>query len=133
IIENPADAFVEAFIGVERGRRALSLKQTPRGTVVVDSQGRTQGVLTDPASPLGSLSLSKGPSVGPEQGAHAPGGSGRREAASGGGVGMSLSKGPEQGAHAPGGSGRREAMSGGGVGMSLSTGPTPEADGRTSG
>jgi len=104
IIENPADAFVEAFIGVERGRRALSLKQTPRGTVVVDSQGRTHGVLTDPASPLGSLSLSKGPSVGPEQGAHAPGGSGRREATSGGGVGMSLSK-----------------------------GPTPEADGRTSG
>ena len=45
IIENPADAFVEAFIGVERGRRALSLKQTPRGTVVVDSEGRTQGVL----------------------------------------------------------------------------------------
>jgi osmoprotectant transport system ATP-binding protein len=45
IIENPADAFVEAFIGAERGRRALSLKQTPRGTVVVDSEGRTQGVL----------------------------------------------------------------------------------------
>lgn len=62
IIENPADAFVEAFIGVERGRRALSLKQTPRGTVVVDSQGRTQGVLTDPASAeSGSLSVSKGP------------------------------------------------------------------------
>ena len=47
IIENPADAFVEAFIGAERGRRALSLKQTPRGTVVVDSEGRTQGVLKD--------------------------------------------------------------------------------------
>lgn len=45
IIENPADAFVEAFIGAERGRRALSLKQTPRGTVVVDSEGRTQGIL----------------------------------------------------------------------------------------
>lgn len=45
IIENPADAFVEAFIGTERGRRALSLKQTPQGTVVVDSEGRTQGVL----------------------------------------------------------------------------------------
>lgn len=45
IIENPADSFVEAFIGTERGRRALSLKKTPRGTVVVDSEGRTQGVL----------------------------------------------------------------------------------------
>ncbi|BDZ39843.1 ABC transporter ATP-binding protein [Microbacterium suwonense] len=47
IIENPADEFVEAFIGAERGRRALSLKQTARGTVVVDSEGRTQGVLHD--------------------------------------------------------------------------------------
>jgi len=47
IIEDPADAFVEAFIGVQRGRRALSLKRTPRGTVVVDSEGRAQGVLHD--------------------------------------------------------------------------------------
>ncbi|WP_309127229.1 ATP-binding cassette domain-containing protein [Microbacterium sp.] len=46
IIENPADDFVSAFIGAERGRRALSLKRTPRGTVVVDSEGRTQGVLS---------------------------------------------------------------------------------------
>ncbi|WP_300269273.1 ATP-binding cassette domain-containing protein [Microbacterium sp.] len=48
IIENPADEFVTAFIGAERGRRALSLKQTPNGTVVVDSEGRTQGALVDP-------------------------------------------------------------------------------------
>src|SRR5699024_9888089 len=46
IIEDPADEFVAAFIGVERGKRALSVKKTPRGTVVVDSEGRTQGVLT---------------------------------------------------------------------------------------
>ncbi|MGX1792159.1 ABC transporter ATP-binding protein [Microbacterium sp. NPDC055312] len=45
IIENPADAFVEAFIGAERGRRALTVKQTPNGQVVVDSEGRTQGRL----------------------------------------------------------------------------------------
>ena len=45
IIENPADEFVEAFIGAERGRRALTVKQTPRGAVVVDSEGRTQGRL----------------------------------------------------------------------------------------
>src|SRR5690606_2755542 len=82
IIENPADAVGEAFIGVERGRRALSLKQTPRGTVVVDSQGRTHGVLTDPAADPSSAEVAIGPSVGPEQGAHAPGGSGRREATS---------------------------------------------------
>ncbi|MGM7699895.1 ABC transporter ATP-binding protein [Microbacterium sp. A84] len=50
IIENPADDFVSAFIGAERGRRALHLKQTPHGTVVVDSEGRTQGALTDPGT-----------------------------------------------------------------------------------
>ncbi|HZU92850.1 MAG TPA: ABC transporter ATP-binding protein, partial [Microbacterium sp.] len=53
IIENPADDFVSAFIGADRGRRALSLKQTPRGLVVVDSEGRTQGsiVESDAAAP----------------------------------------------------------------------------------
>jgi osmoprotectant transport system ATP-binding protein len=47
ITENPANEFVASFIGVERGKRALSIKKTPRGTVVVDSEGRTQGVLVD--------------------------------------------------------------------------------------
>jgi len=47
IIENPADDFVSAFIGAERGRRALHLKQTPHGTVVVDGEGRTQGSIID--------------------------------------------------------------------------------------
>ena len=47
IIENPADDFVSAFIGAERGQRALRIKQTPRGRVVVDTEGRTQGALLD--------------------------------------------------------------------------------------
>ncbi|MCU1440694.1 MAG: ATP-binding cassette protein [Rhodoglobus sp.] len=47
ITENPANEFVASFIGVERGKRALSIKKTPRGSVVVDSEGRTQGVLVD--------------------------------------------------------------------------------------
>ena len=47
IIENPADDFVAAFIGAERGRRALRLKKTAHGTVVVDSEGRTQGALIE--------------------------------------------------------------------------------------
>ncbi|MGF3057383.1 ABC transporter ATP-binding protein [Microbacterium sp. YY-01] len=47
IIENPIDDFVASFVGVDRGARTLSLKQTPRGTVVVDSLGRTQGVIGD--------------------------------------------------------------------------------------
>ncbi|MFC8681273.1 ABC transporter ATP-binding protein [Microbacterium ureisolvens] len=47
IIENPASEFVADFVGVDRGSRALRAKQTPRGTVLVDSSGRTQGVLLE--------------------------------------------------------------------------------------
>jgi osmoprotectant transport system ATP-binding protein len=47
IIEDPASEFVAEFIGVERGARALRRKQTPRGTVLVDEVGRTQGVLVE--------------------------------------------------------------------------------------
>jgi len=49
IIEDPASGFVESFIGADRGRRALRLKQTARGTVVVDTEGRTQGALVSEA------------------------------------------------------------------------------------
>lgn len=45
IIEKPANDFVSSFIGAERGARALSIKHTPDGTVLVDQQGRTQGRL----------------------------------------------------------------------------------------
>lgn len=51
ITENPASAFVADFIGVERGARELHLKQTARGTVLVDAAGRTQGVLAKDAAP----------------------------------------------------------------------------------
>jgi osmoprotectant transport system ATP-binding protein len=51
IIENPADDFVASFIGSDRGKRALSLKQTDRGTVVVDSDGRTQGAIVERSAP----------------------------------------------------------------------------------
>ena len=50
ILENPASPFVAEFIGAERGARALSLKRTDHGTVVVDATGRAQGVLTDAAA-----------------------------------------------------------------------------------
>lgn len=49
IIENPATDFVASFIGVDRGSRALTLKKTDRGTVVVDSAGRTQGAIVGDA------------------------------------------------------------------------------------
>ena len=47
ITENPANDFVANFIGVQQGKRALSIKQTPRGSVLVDSEGRAQGVLVE--------------------------------------------------------------------------------------
>ena len=50
IIENPADDFVASFIGVDRGTRALTIKKTDRGTVVVDSEGRTQGAIVGDSS-----------------------------------------------------------------------------------
>jgi osmoprotectant transport system ATP-binding protein len=53
ILSAPADDFVAAFIGADRGRRALHLKQTPHGTLVVDADGRAQGALVQtPASLL---------------------------------------------------------------------------------
>ncbi len=47
IIEAPADDFVSAFIGADRGKRALRIKQTPAGPVLVDGEGRTQGTLVE--------------------------------------------------------------------------------------
>ncbi len=47
IIENPANDFVSSFIGAERGSRALSVKQTAHGPVLIDAQGRTQGRLIE--------------------------------------------------------------------------------------
>ena len=51
IIENPANDFVASFIGAIKGKRALRLKQTAHGTVVVDAEGRTQGALVEEPRP----------------------------------------------------------------------------------
>ena len=51
IVENPASDFVASFIGAVKGKRALHLKQTPSGTVVVDAEGRTQGALVEDSRP----------------------------------------------------------------------------------
>jgi osmoprotectant transport system ATP-binding protein len=45
IISNPVNEFVANFIGAERGKRALSIKKTASGEIVVDSEGRAAGVL----------------------------------------------------------------------------------------
>lgn len=47
IVANPASDFVASFIGIDQGKRALSIKQTPRGPILVDSEGRAAGVLID--------------------------------------------------------------------------------------
>ncbi|MDX2375852.1 ATP-binding cassette domain-containing protein [Microbacterium sp. LRZ72] len=51
ILENPASDFVASFVGADKGKRALRLRETVHGTVVVDAEGRTQGALVEePAS-----------------------------------------------------------------------------------
>jgi osmoprotectant transport system ATP-binding protein len=52
ILANPASEFVADFIGASRGKRALSIRRTATGAVLVDGEGRTAGVLVDP--PTGS-------------------------------------------------------------------------------
>lgn len=51
IVENPASDFVASFIGAVKGKRALHLKQTANGTIVVDAEGRTQGALVEDTRP----------------------------------------------------------------------------------
>jgi osmoprotectant transport system ATP-binding protein len=47
IMRAPADDFVSAFIGADKGKRALRLEEVGGRTVVVDAEGRTQGALVE--------------------------------------------------------------------------------------
>ncbi|MDQ4215807.1 ABC transporter ATP-binding protein [Microbacterium sp. ASV81] len=58
ILAAPADDFVAAFVGADRGRRSLHLKQTPHGTVVVDADGRAQGTLVQ--TPADAVAIDAG-------------------------------------------------------------------------
>ena len=49
ITANPASDFVASFIGVDKGKRALSLQGDGDSRVLVDSDGRAAGVLVDRA------------------------------------------------------------------------------------
>ncbi|MDH6181173.1 osmoprotectant transport system ATP-binding protein [Microbacteriaceae bacterium SG_E_30_P1] len=51
IIENPASEFVADFVGLEHGKRALSIRQTAHGPILVDGAGRAAGVLVDGGAP----------------------------------------------------------------------------------
>jgi osmoprotectant transport system ATP-binding protein len=45
ILSAPANEFVANFIGAEKGKRALSIRTTARGEILVDAEGRAAGVL----------------------------------------------------------------------------------------
>jgi osmoprotectant transport system ATP-binding protein len=47
ILSAPADDFVSSFVGADKGRRALHLRRTDAGTIVVDGEGRPQGALVE--------------------------------------------------------------------------------------
>ncbi|WP_159622271.1 ABC transporter ATP-binding protein [Ruania rhizosphaerae] len=51
ILAAPASEFVADFIGADRGRRALRVEHRGGVAVVVDSNGRPAGVLTEDAAP----------------------------------------------------------------------------------
>ncbi|MCP2031435.1 osmoprotectant transport system ATP-binding protein [Okibacterium sp. HSC-33S16] len=53
ILANPADEFVDTFIGAERGRRALSIQTVNGKEVVVDGTGRLAGILRSPTPESG--------------------------------------------------------------------------------
>jgi osmoprotectant transport system ATP-binding protein len=56
ILANPADQFVETFIGADKGQRTLHLQSRPgdRATLVVDADGRPAGILAEPDDPQDS-------------------------------------------------------------------------------
>ena len=45
ILANPANDFVATFIGADKGKRSLTIQRTDHGSILVDSEGRPQGVL----------------------------------------------------------------------------------------
>ena len=45
ILAAPANEFVATFIGADKGKRALSIRNTPTGDILVDAEGRPAGVL----------------------------------------------------------------------------------------
>lgn len=49
IMANPASDFVADFIGIKHGKRALSIRRTERGAILVDTEGRAAGVLVEGA------------------------------------------------------------------------------------
>ena len=53
IFSAPATDFVATFIGADRGKRALSIRNTPTGDILVDAEGRAAGVLVGDSDLMG--------------------------------------------------------------------------------
>jgi len=53
IFSAPATDFVATFIGADRGKRALSIRNTPTGDILVDAEGRAAGVLVGDSDLIG--------------------------------------------------------------------------------
>ena len=47
LLAHPANDFVASFVGADRGKRALTEKVVDGRTVLVDSDGRAAGVLSE--------------------------------------------------------------------------------------
>ena len=54
IMAAPASDFVSSFIGADRGKRALRIERTDRGSVLIDGFGRAAGVLVESEEPTRS-------------------------------------------------------------------------------
>ncbi|MFC0678252.1 ABC transporter ATP-binding protein [Lysobacter korlensis] len=50
ILASPANDFVADFVGTNRGKRRLTLQQTPGGPILIDADGRPAGVLAEPTA-----------------------------------------------------------------------------------
>ncbi|NEN06514.1 ATP-binding cassette domain-containing protein [Diaminobutyricibacter tongyongensis] len=71
ILSDPADDFVASFVGADRGKRSLHIEQTPTGDVLVDSDGRTAGVLSADSAHEAKAATLMGAGA-PAQGEEAP-------------------------------------------------------------
>jgi osmoprotectant transport system ATP-binding protein len=49
----PASDFVASFIGADRGKRALSIRTTEHGSILVDGEGHAAGILVE--EPAGAV------------------------------------------------------------------------------
>ena len=71
ILSNPVDDFVASFVGADRGKRSLHIEQTSTGEVLVDSDGRTAGVLSGGSAHEAKAATLMGAGA-PAQGEEAP-------------------------------------------------------------